>query len=308
MQKLILLTGGSGMVGRNLLELALAQSIQIVAPSSKEMNLLSYANTLDYVKRLKPDFIIHAAGRVGGIQANLEKPVEYLVENWDMGRNIVLAAREVGVLNLLNLGSSCIYPKNISGLLQEEHVLTGMLEPTNEGYAIAKSSIIKLCQYIHQCKPECQYKTFIPCNLYGAYDKFDPAVSHLVPAIIHKLHLAKSYNQTEVDIWGDGTARREFLFAKDLAQAMLRALEHFESLPPVTNIGVGVDITVKDYYSAVATVVGYAGTFFFDSSKPVGMQQKLLDVSKATHWGFKASTTLEEGLQLTYDHYLSASV
>jgi len=302
----ILLTGGSGMVGRNIVESSADTRVEVIAPSSAEMNLLDYASVLAYVRRVQPDMIVHAAGRVGGIQANIAAPVAFLTENWDMGRNILLAAREAGVTRLLNLGSSCMYPKNSPDALKEEDILSGTLEPTNEGYAIAKCAVAKLGQYIGQEDSRFQYKTLVPCNLYGRYDKFDPVHSHLVPAIIRKLHKAKIGQIDAVDIWGDGSARREFMYAGDLADVILRSAEHYETLPAIMNVGLGSDHSVNDYYRIGADVIGYGGRFEHDLSKPVGMMRKLTDVSRAGAWGWKFKTSLEDGLKATYSYYLES--
>ncbi|GAA5163897.1 GDP-L-fucose synthase [Viridibacterium curvum] len=304
----ILLTGGSGMVGRNLLDLARERGVSIVAPRSSQLNLLDAVQTRAMLAEIQPDLIVHAAGHVGGIQANMREPVQFLTANWDMGRNLVTAAREMGVPRLINLGSSCMYPRNRQEALREEDVLTGELEPTNEGYAIAKIAVARLCDYVRRETPACQYKTLIPCNLYGAYDKFDPARSHLVPAVIHKLHCAVKNGQADVEIWGDGTARREFMHARDLADAILHAVVHFDSLPDYLNIGLGKDYSVNEYYRAAAEVIGFTGRFVHDTSKPVGMARKLTDVSRARDWGWQAETGLVEGLRLTYEHYLSIGV
>jgi len=304
----ILLTGGGGMVGRNLLEVAAARNIEIIAPSSRELDLMDRLAVASYLKYLQPDCIVHAAGRVGGIQANLREPVLFLVQNWDMGQNLVMAARQAGIKQLINLGSSCMYPRNSPNALREEDVLTGALEPTNEGYAIAKCAVARLCEYIQRENPDYRYKTLIPCNLYGRYDKFDPAHSHLVPAIIHKLHRAKEDGVAAVDIWGDGSARREFMYAGDLVNAILIAIERFDTLPNLMNVGLGCDFAVNDYYRAGAQVVGYTGGFEHDLDKPVGMMRKLTDVSRAQDWGWRAQTTLEEGLRATYSYYLESGV
>lgn len=301
----ILLTGGNGMVGRNLLDLAKARQVDVVAPSSRDLDLRNFDAVRGFLREVQPACVVHAAGRVGGIQANIREPVAFLVDNWDMGRNLLMAAREVGVQRVMNLGSSCMYPRNSPDALREEEVLTGQLEPTNEGYAIAKCAVARLGDYISRENPQCHYKTLIPCNLYGKYDKFDPKHSHLVPAIIHKLHEAKTAGRDEVDIWGDGKARREFLYATDLADAILTFANRFDELPGLLNIGLGRDYEVNEYYQAAAEVVGYSGRFVHDLSKPVGMSRKLVDVSRATELGWVAKTSLVDGLRATYDYYLN---
>lgn len=300
----ILLTGGRGMVGCNIREHPRAAEWNIVAPGSDVLDLADSGAVDAFFQAEKPDLVIHAAGRVGGIQANIANPVAFLDENVAMGRNVVMGARKAGVPHFLNLASTCMYPRAAENPLGEDMILTGELEPTNEGYALAKIVTTRLCQYIRREDPSAQYKTIIPCNLYGRHDKFDPRHSHLVPAIIHKLHLAKIQGTREVDIWGDGTARREFLYAGDLADAVLRAATEMESLPDLINIGLGHDFSINAYYEAAADVVGWQGTFVHDLTKPVGMKQKLSSVERQTTWGWKPSTGLADGLRKTYAFYL----
>lgn len=304
----ILLTGATGMVGRNLLEHPEARQIEWLTPPHQELELTDYPATLAYVERHQPDLIIHAAGRVGGIQANMREPVRFLTDNLDMGRNLLLAAANAGVQNLINIGSSCMYPRNRSSALVEEDVLTGELEPTNEGYALAKITVARLAEYLVRENPSLHYKTIIPCNLYGRHDKFDPRWSHLIPAILHKLHQAKIAGHDTVEIWGDGTARREFMYAGDLADALISASQRLQDMPAMLNIGLGTDHSVNEYYEIAADVVGYQGTFTHDVNKPVGMSRKLTDVSKAHHWGWRARTTLCHGLSKTYKYYLQTLI
>jgi len=300
----ILLTGGGGMVGRNLLEYSIDTDIELVAPRSSELNLLDFSAVQNYLHELKPDMVIHAAGKVGGIQANMRQPVAFLMENIDIGRNIVMASYEVGIKQLINLGSSCMYPRNHDEPLDEDLILKGELEPTNEGYALAKITIAKLCEYIMREDTSFQYKTLIPCNLYGRHDKFDPLHSHLIPAIIHKIYQAKQSGQTSVEIWGDGTARREFMYAGDLADALVHAIDQFETTPDLMNIGLGHDYTINEYYEVVADVLGYGGSFTHDLTKPVGMARKLVSTKRQDKWGWKAQHTLREGIAKTYEYYL----
>lgn len=302
----VLLFGGTGMVGRNVRDLAAARNVEIVAPARAELDLMDGRAVLDSIRRVAPSIVIHAAGRVGGIEANMRAPVAFLSDNWEMGRNVVMAAREAGVARLINLGSSCMYPKDMPRPLAETDLLTGPFEPTNEAYAIAKTAVQRLAAYIGQEDARFSYKTLIPCNLYGRYDAFDPARSHLAAAAIEKLHRAQATGATSVEIWGDGTARREFLYAGDLADAILMAVEKFDTLPPVVNIGAGVDHAVNDYYRAAAAAVGYTGGFSHDLSKPVGMKRKVMDVSLARAWGWRARTSLADGLAETYAWYRSA--
>jgi len=300
----ILLSGGRGMVGRNFLEHHSAANLEVLAPPSTELNLLDYAAVADYLRRHRPDMIVHAAGRVGGIQANIREPTRFLLENLDMGRNIVWAARNAQVKRLLNLGSSCMYPRNAANPLREEMVLQGELEPTNEGYAIAKIATARLCTYIARENPEYQYKTLIPCNVYGRYDSFDPERSHLVASIIRKLHEARTNGNDAVEIWGDGTARREFMYAGDLADCLVGAIERFDTLPSTMNVGAGGDHAVNEYYAIAAEVLGWRGRFVHDLAKPVGMKQKLVSVERQTDWGWKPKTELRKGIASAYEYYM----
>lgn len=292
------------MVGRNFLEHPLAANWTILAPSSRELNLMDAKAAMDYVAAHRPDLVIHAAGQVGGIQANIAKPVAFLERNTMMGRNIIIAAYQCGVRHLINLASTCMYPRTAENPLREEMILQGELEPTNEGYALAKIISTRLCQYICREDSTAQYKTIIPCNLYGRYDKFNPKHSHLVSAIIHKVHIAKKSGNKTIDIWGDGSVRREFMYAGDLADALIKAASDIDSVPELMNCGLGYDYSVKEYYETVAEVIGWDGEFTFDLSKPVGMMQKLCSTDRQTHWGWNAPTALRDGIKATYDFYL----
>lgn len=300
----ILLTGGHGMVGRNVQEHPNIKNHSIYSPTRAELNLSDWNATRSAIEKAKPDLIIHAAGRVGGIQANIKNPVAFLVENVEINKNVIMAAREAGVKKFLNLGSSCMYPRNATNPLKEEMVLTGDLEPTNEGYALAKCIALRLCEYIGKEDTRFQYKTIIPCNLYGRFDKFDPEHSHLVPAIIYKLHKAKTSGATTVDIWGDGLARREFMYAGDLADFITTAVTNFEKLPVLMNVGLGHDYSINEYYKIAAEVIGYKGQFVHDPSKPVGMKQKLVSIERLKNYGWQPKTSLAEGLAKTYDFFI----
>ncbi len=304
----ILLTGGNGMVGQNIRKHHLAGEWDIVAPSSKDLDLTNFAQTVKFFDDVRPDIVVHAAGKVGGVQANLSNPTDFLVTNMDLGRNVILAARDVGIPKLLNLASSCMYPRQAPNPICEDQILKGELEPTNEGYALAKIFATRLCSYINSENPDLTYKTFIPCNLYGRYDNFDPARSHLLPAIIHKVHEAKVMGKSRIEIWGDGTARREFLYAGDFADAVLHGIKDFAALPDLINIGVGRDYSVNEYYSAVAKTIGWEGSFFHDTNRPVGMKQKLVNVEKQQAWGWKPSVSLGDGIAKTYEFYLEESL
>lgn len=301
----IFLTGGHGMVGRNFLLEASKRGHEVIAPSRNQLDLRDYKSLIQYLKASSPDVVIHSAGRVGGIQANIKEPVNFLIDNLDIGRNVVLASRELNIKHLLNLGSSCMYPRDAINPLTEEMILKGELEPTNEGYALAKVMISRLCNYISTEDSDFNYKTLIPCNIFGLFDKFDPKHSHLVPSIIHKLHQAKLTGAKKVEIWGSGEARREFMFATDLASCMSYAIENFDAMPSNLNCGLGFDYSVNEYYAVAAKVIGYDGEFVHDLTKPEGMKQKLVSTEKLNAFGWKSNTSLELGIKLTYEHYLN---
>tara|TARA_B110000003_G_C16649912_1_gene533718 strand:+ start:760 stop:1692 length:933 start_codon:yes stop_codon:yes gene_type:complete len=299
----ILLTGGSGMVGKNILEYSKKNKYTFLSPSRKELNLLDYNAVNNFIKINKPDFIIHAAGKVGGIQANISEPVSFLLDNIDMGRNIIVAARNNSIKNLLNLSSSCMYPRNIEKPLSEDLILSGELEPTNEGYAIAKVMTTRLCEYIMKEDHNKNYKTIIPCNLYGKHDKFDPKNSHMIPAVIHKIHKAKHLGKVEIEVWGNGLARREFMYVEDLADFIFYAIKNFKRMPQNINVGLGKDYSINEYYKSIADIIGFNGSFVHDLSKPIGMKQKLIDDNKLKEFGWCHKTSLEEGLNKTYEFY-----
>jgi GDP-L-fucose synthase len=303
-QPVILLTGSRGMVGQNILSHPEASSYTWLTPSKLELNLNELHSVKDYFKKFRPDAVIHAAGKVGGIQDNIANPVRFLVDNLDMGLNLIMTAREANIKTFLNLASSCIYPKDAKNPLTENMILEGSLEPTNEGYALAKIAALKLCEYINKEDQSQHFKTLIPCNLYGRFDKFDPKHSHLVPAIIHKIHNAKVGNDKTVTIWGDGLARREFMDASDLAHIILQSLKDFERLPSVMNVGVGYDYTINEYYKIAAEVIDWHGEFIHDKTKPAGMLKKLVSIDRMKALGFKATTTLKEGMLNAYAFYL----
>ena len=289
----IYISGAYGMVGRNILQNLEEDGFEILKTRSSELNLLHYDEIKNYLNENKPDFVIHCAGKVGGIQANIKDSYGFFTENMLMGINLVKAAKEAEIKNLLNLSSSCSYPPKCENPLKEEYVFDGKLEPTNEGYAIAKASITKMCEFVTRQFNGYNYKTIIPCNLYGRYDKFGENNSHMIPAVIKKLHLAKENNINVVEIWGSGNARREFMYAGDLAQMVNYIVKNFEKMPPVLNVGLGYDYTVNEYYEIIAKIVGFNGTFVHDTAKPEGMKQKLLDITKQKEFGRSEEHTSE---------------
>lgn len=303
----LFVTGGRGMVGRNILALANRRNIEVIAPSRAELDLNSLEAVTKALKLHQPDVVIHCAGLVGGIQANIAAPYDFCFQNLQMGLNVVQGAYDAGVKKLINLGSSCMYPRAAKNPLSEATVLTGELEPTNEGYAVAKIAVARLAQYM-SAQYDVQYKTYIPCNLYGYWDKFEVNKSHMIPAVIRKLDEAVKANAETVDIWGDGLSRREFMFAEDLADFILFTLDKFDEVPNNINVGLGHDHSINEYYEAIAKVIGYTGSFEHDLTKPAGMKQKLVDISLQTQLGWVPNTDLETGIRQTYQYFLNEAL
>jgi GDP-L-fucose synthase len=299
----ILITGAAGMVGRNLLADPRAGRHLVISPSRAELDLTDRVACESFVLRERPDLIIHLAAVVGGVQANIEAPATFLADNLAISLNLLSAARRAATPRLVNLGSSCMYPRDHQDPLREDQLLAGPLEPTNEGYALAKIAAWKLTQAFGRESHGGAWRTLIPPNLYGAHDRYDPVGSHLIAAAIAKIDHAVRVGASQVEIWGDGTARREFMFAADLADFIWRFHDRLEDLPETLNVGVGVDATVSDYYRAVAEVIGYDGAFRHDLGRPVGMRRKLLDVSGQARLGWSPATPLVAGVAAAYADY-----
>tara|TARA_B110000977_G_C11017431_1_gene470013 strand:- start:84 stop:1007 length:924 start_codon:yes stop_codon:yes gene_type:complete len=302
MSKTVLITGSTGMVGRNATDKLLERGFDVLAPTRKELDLIDAKEVSRYFKSNKIDIVIHAAGLVGGIQANIEKPYSFLSINAQIALNVINASIECGIKHLINLGSSCMYPKDCQDELTEDLILTGPLEPTNEGYAIAKIMASKLCDYAHS-EFGLKYKTLIPCNLFGKYDNFDPIRSHMIPAVIRKIHEASATSDS-VEIWGTGEARREFMFVEDLIDFIIWSLDNYDQLPSLINVGLGHDYSIQEYYQSIADIIGFKGDFTHDLTKPQGMKRKLCSIQKQNQLGWMPKHSLKEGLEKTYQYYL----
>ena len=299
----VLVTGSTGMVGKNLVKSLRNNGYSVLSPSRLELDLMNTHDVTRYVSTKNPEIIIHCAGLVGGINANIESPYDFCNNNLQIGINIVQAAYENNIKKMINLGSSCMYPKNGNNPLKEDQILTGVLEPTNEGYAIAKIAISKLCEYMNT-QHKTSYKTILPCNLYGKWDNFDPIKGHMIPGVIRRMHEAKLKGDNNILIWGDGETRREFMLASDLTDFLSEIIEDFDIIPDVMNFGLGHDFSINEYYKTIAKVIGYKGGFQNDLTKPQGMRQKLVDSSISQNLYEIKLKTLEEGLEITYNHFL----
>jgi GDP-L-fucose synthase len=274
----------------------------LVGRSRSELDLLDTLAVRDFYRRERPEYVLIAAAKVGGIQANNSQPVAFLYENLTIQNNLIHGAYDAGVKKLLFLGSSCIYPKLAPQPLKEDYLLTGPLEPTNQWYAVAKIAGIKLCEALRR-QYNCNFIAAMPTNMYGPNDNYDLQSSHVLPALIHKFHDAKIANAPSVTCWGSGTPLREFLYADDLAEACLFLLENYDG-EQFINVGCGSEISIRELAELVSRIVGYKGTIVWDTSKPDGTPRKLMDSSKLFALGWKPKVDLETGVRLAYQDFL----
>ena len=300
--KKVWVAGHKGMVGSAVVRRLKQDNCEVITAGRDKLDLLDQTAVKKWLFDNKPDVIVIAAAKVGGIHANSTYPAEFIYNNLMIAANIINTAKEVGVEKLLFLGSSCIYPRLSAQPIKEEYLLTGALEPTNEWYAVAKIAGIKLCQAFRR-QYGCDFISAMPTNLYGPFDNYDPLNSHVVAAMIAKAHKAKIDEDKEMILWGTGTPRREFLYVDDCADAVVFLLKHYSD-EQFLNIGVGEDISIGDFAREVAQVVGFKGEFVFDTTKPDGMPQKLLDMTKMHELGWRAKTSMSEGLNVSYEWYL----
>ena len=299
----IFVAGHNGMVGSALVKILNEKGFKnILTRSSKELDLMDQKAVLSFFKEEKPAFVFVAAAKVGGIVANNTYRAEFLYNNLMIEANVIHSAYQSGVKKLLFLGSSCVYPKLSPQPIKEEYLLTGPLEFTNEPYAIAKISGIKLCESYHQ-QYVCDFLSLMPTNLYGPKDNYDLQNSHVLPALIRKFHEAKTTGASNVTIWGTGTPMREFMYSEDMAEACIHVMQT-ETQDRLINIGTGKDISIKELAILVRSIVGFEGELIFDTSKPDGTPRKLLDVSKLEKLGYRYKTELDKGIALAYSDYL----
>ena len=299
----IYIAGHRGMVGSAIWRALEKKGYKnLLGKTSKELDLRIQKEVLAFYQKEKPQIVIDAAARVGGILANNDFPYQFLMENMQIQNNLIDGAFHSGIEKFIFLGSSCIYPKLALQPLKEEYLLTDSLEPTNEWYAIAKITGVKSCQAIRN-QYNRDYVSLMPTNLYGYFDNFDLQSSHVLPAMLRKFHEAKENNHDPVKLWGSGTPLREFLFVDDMAEAVVYALEN--KLPEhLYNVGSGKDITIKELAETIQKIIGHQGNILWDDSKPDGTPRKLMDVSKMKELGWEYSTELDDGIKKTYKWFL----
>ena len=299
----IYIAGHKGMVGSSVWRALESKGYSnLIGKTSANLDIRNQQAVLDFYNQEKPDLVIDAAAKVGGILANNDYPYQFLMENIQIQNNLIDGALKAGIDKFIFLGSSCIYPKFAQQPIKEEYLLTDSLEPTNEWYAIAKITGVKACQAIRKQYNK-DYVSLMPTNLYGYYDNFDLQSSHVLPAIIRKFHEAKINKHSNVTLWGSGTPMREFLFVDDMADAVAFALEN--NLPEyLYNVGTGKDISIKKLAETIQNIIGYKGKILWDSTKPDGTPRKLMDVSKMKELGWQYSTELEDGIKKTYLWFL----
>jgi GDP-L-fucose synthase len=299
----IFVAGHKGLVGSGICRILKSHGYNnLILKTHSELDLENEAEVNNFFAKLRPEYVFLSAARVGGILANNFFPVDFLVNNLKIELNVISSAYKYGVKKLLFLGSSCIYPKFCPQPIKEQYLLTGELERTNEWYAIAKIAGIKMCQAYNK-----QYNTnFIACmptNLYGIEDNFSPMGSHVIPGLMRRIHDAKIENHPQVIIWGTGNPRREFLYIDDLAEALLLLMNNYEG-SEIINIGSGADMTIRELANSLAKVIGYKGELVFDTSKPDGTPQKLLDISKLILLGWEPQIKFLDGLKISYEWFL----
>jgi GDP-L-fucose synthase len=301
--KKVFVAGHRGMVGSALVRRLASEGVEILTVPRSEVDLRDQAAVFDWFAKKRPQAVFLAAAKVGGIVANNTLRAEFIYDNLSLAANVIHAAHQNGVEKLMFLGSSCIYPKLAPQPLREDSMLTGPLEETNEPYAIAKIAGIKLVE-AYRSQYGSDFINVMPTNLYGPGDNYHPEYSHVVAALIRRFHEAKGSGSSNVVVWGTGTPRREFLYVDDLADACVHLMKTYSS-DELVNIGTGKDVTIAEFARVVAGVVGYHGAISYDPSRPDGTPQKLLDVSRLAKLGWKASTSLKDGLKLAYQAYLS---
>jgi GDP-L-fucose synthase len=298
----IFVAGHNGLVGSAIVRSLREHGYKnLVLVTSKELDLRNESAVLNFFKQTKPEYVFLAAAKCGGIKDNIEHPVQFLEDNLKIQSSVISSSYKTGVKKLMFLGSACIYPKECPQPIKEEYLLSGYLEPTNEAYSLAKIAGIKLCQAYNK-QHGTNFISVNPCNVYGPKDNFSSETSHVIAGLIRRIHEAKKSKKTSVDCWGTGGARREFIYVEDLAAALIFLMNTYDD-NEVINVGVGKDVSIKELVAHIVDVIKYDGEINWDTSKPEGMKQRLLDTTKLEKLGWKPVTSIDQGLQLTYEYF-----
>ena len=301
----IWLTGQNGLVGSAIYRKLKAEGYTNIILSERGVDLRYYDQVRSFMGHMKPDYVICAAAKVGGIIGNRDYKADIIWDNLMIQTNLIDQAWDFDVKKLLFLGSSCIYPKHAQIPIKEESLLTGPLEPTNDAYAIAKIAGIKMCQSYHE-QYGCNFISAMPCNLYGPGDNFHPEKSHVLPGMIRRFHEAKQQNLPTVTCWGDGSPLREFLHVDDLADACVYLMNNYDDPQKIINVGSGIEVSIKELAETIADVVGYKGLIMWDTEKPNGTMRKVMDVSRMKATGWEPKIGLREGIEATYDWFIES--
>lgn len=305
-QRNIWVAGHNGMVGSAITRFLRSKGESVITVSRSDLDLRDQGSVTSWLLRNKPDIVVFAAAKVGGIFANDTLPADFIYDNLALETNVIHGAHSAGIERLVFLGSSCIYPKNAAQPIKEEELLTGPLEPTNEWYAIAKIAGIKLCQAYRKQYGR-RYISVMPCNLYGERDNFDLTSSHVLPALMRKFHEAKAEGRQTVTVWGTGTPLREFLHVDDLAKGVAFCMDNYDEYGHI-NCGAGTEISIRDLAATVSDAVGFGGSIVFDETKPDGTMRKLMDSTRIRDLGWKPTISLQEGIASTYRWFLESNV
>jgi len=297
----IFVAGHLGLVGSAIVRSLREKGYKnLVLATRKDLDLRNESAVLKFFKETKPDYVFLSAAKCGGIKDNIDYPVQFLEDNLKIQGNVISSSYQSGAKKLMFLGSACIYPRECENPIKEEHLLSGYLEPTNEAYSIAKISGIKLCQSYNK-QYGTNYISVNPCNVYGPKDNFNPESSHVIAGLIRRIHEAKKNKKEFVECWGTGNARREFIYVEDLAEALIFLMNHYDG-SEIINVGVGKDVSIKELVGHLVDVIEYTGKIKWDTTKPEGVKQRLLDVKKIIDLGWEPKTPIDLGLKLTYEY------
>ena len=298
----VFVAGHKGLVGSAIVRSLRENGYKnLILVTSNELDLRNQSEVLDFFKKTKPEYVFLAAAKCGGIKDNIEHPVQFLEDNLKIQSSVISSSYKIGVKKLMFLGSACIYPKECPQPIKEDYLLSGYLEPTNEAYSLAKIAGIKLCQAYNK-QHGTNFISVNPCNVYGPKDNFSAETSHVIAGLIRRIHEAKKSKKPSVDCWGTGSARREFIYVEDLAAALIFLMNTYND-NEVINVGVGKDVSIKELVGHIVDVIEYEGEIKWDTSKPEGMRQRLLDITKLEKLGWKPVTSIDQGLQLTYEYF-----